>query len=306
MDDLMGAGLLRGGAEGFIRGMQDADDRKFKQMEFDTKLAADQEQKDRQRRMDEAEQKRTEFQARASAREKGFQTPTLAEGQSIMDTDPSQWKVDKEFLAAKASADPLAQAIKGMQYKKEISEAEQRAKGMKLPPDKVLSVQQGAQIPKQLSDIETTLKQNEKLFGPVQGRTGEANPYDTASQTVDAQFRSAAQSFGRYMEGGVLRKEDEDKYRKMFPKLSDTPDVARNKLAIVRKLLVDKQNADTQALSAQGYDTSGFQQLAPAKLPGLLTGGGKMADGMMSESPVDDKAAKLKRLEELKRKAAGG
>jgi hypothetical protein len=181
-----------------------------------------------------------------------------------------------QLQETKAAADPLG--LKGVQLAnakaelaKKQQEAAQSAKGFKLPPDKVLQVQQGSQIPTILGDIEKTLNNNKESFGPIGGRLGAADPYDSKSQTIDAQFRSASQAFGRFMEGGVLRKEDEEKYRKMFPQLSDTAEVAQNKLAIVRKQLVDKQNADIQALSAQGYDTTGFKFLKTEELPGLLT-----------------------------------
>jgi len=39
------------------------------------------------------------------------------------------------------------------------------------------------------------------------------------------------------MEGGVLRKEDEIKYRKMLPQITDTPQVARNKIKNVTEML---------------------------------------------------------------------
>lgn len=196
---------------------------------------------------------------------------------------PEYIEGQKEIYGAKQ--DPMAKAIQGLQYTKAQRESEQAQKGMKLAPDKVLSVQQGAQIPQQLKDIEKTIEVNKGIFGPIQGMISSSNPYDKTAQTVDAQMRASAQSFGRYMEGGVLRKEDEEKYRKMFPSLSDTPAVAKNKLDIVNKLLVDKQNADVKALKTQGYDVSGFGLLDNAKLPDVLTGAGKK-----SLSPQDQKA----------------
>lgn len=304
-NDLFGGNIFKGAAEGFVQGIRDAEDRKFKQMEFDAKARADELQRERQAKMDEIASKDREFDNRAKILASGRKLPQLAPGESIVDADLSNLPVDREYLSAKIESDPMARAIKGLQLQKEQAEAQQRAKGFKLPPDKVLSVQQGAQIPKQLDGIDATLTQNEKLFGPMQGRMGAMNPYDTASQSVDAQLRSTAQAFGRYMEGGVLRKEDEEKYRKMFPQLSDTPDVARNKLQIVRKLLVDKQNADTEALAAQGYDTSGFQKLPDATLPknlsrdmsspneagsnGLMSKGGGLLRGFLGGKQAEPK-----------------
>jgi hypothetical protein len=294
-DDLFSAensGIAGLGAafKGALEGWQDGEDRKLKRMEMESKVESQ-----------KAERERNNFLDQMTARDKGFMKgpngqalPDVAhrrgeaiEKLSVHGIDPqfddkgevTGTNYNPEYLKlqeVKASADPLGlKTVQLANAKAELAkkqqEAGQAAKGFKLPPDKVLQVQQGSQIPTILGDIEKTLDVNKDSFGPIGGRIGAADPYDTKSQTIDAQFRSASQMFGRYMEGGVLRKEDEDKYRKMFPQLSDTPDVARNKLAIIRKQLVDKQNADVQALSAQGYDTSGFKFLKTEELPGLLT-----------------------------------
>lgn len=141
------------------------------------------------------------------------------------------------------------------------------AQGKQLPPDKVLAVNAGNAIPRTLDDVSATLENNKDIFGPVSGRAASANPWNEKAQTIDAQFRTAAQEFGRYMEGGVLRKEDEDKYRKMFPQLSDSPAVAKNKLDLVRRQLVLKQQSDVEALASSGYDTMGVSKRLSA--PGL-------------------------------------
>ncbi len=273
-NDFQNLGLLQGGAQGFIRGMQDAEDHNFRKLEMEAKVKARDDDKKRQSFMDALD-----------ARSKGFKVPDG--GGSLYDTSADKLEYDPAYLQMqqdKLNADPfglkglqaqnagLEGKNKGLEIQKKLKDASQEARGFKLPPDKVLQVQAGAQLPKMLTDIEGSLASNSKIMGPVQGRVGAANPYDTTAQTVDAQFRNAAQSFGRYMEGGVLRKEDEEKYRKMFPQLSDDPAVAKNKLSIVRKALVDKQNADVHALSAQGYDTSGFSQIESAELPDVLKG----------------------------------
>ena len=292
-NDLSNLGLLSGGAQGFIKGMQDAEDhsmrledQKMRKMEMDAKFRTQDNEREQQRLIrarDEA----------IKARTSGFKAP---EGQSLSDASPEDWQQDPEWESrqlrlneARAGADPFGTKAVGAQKERlQLQEAQKKAqqeqRGFKLPPDKVLQVQAGAQIPNTLAEIEGTLSQNSNLFGPMQGRMGAMNPYDTQSQTVDAQMRSAAQQFGRYMEGGVLRKEDEEKYRKMFPNLSDTPDIAKNKLAIVRKLLVDKQNADVQALKDQGFDVSGFRQLETSQLPkGLGKAKGKLKSGLVAE-----------------------
>lgn len=146
--------------------------------------------------------------------------------------------------------------------------------GKILPASNVVSLNEGQAVARMLPEVESALKENESLFGPVTGRVGGANPYDTKSQTVDARFRTASQAFGRFMEGGVLRKEDEEKYRKMFPQLSDTAPVAKNKLSIVRRQLAQKYESDRDALGGAGYNTSGAGRLdIPPSLFGAAQGG---------------------------------
>lgn len=198
--------------------------------------------------------------------------------------------VNKEYFKAKNESDPMRGLLQSYSLEKAQKESEQLKKGTKLAPDKVLLVQQGAQIPTALDDIGKTLEANVDVLGPVRGRAGQANPYDTRAQTIDAQVRAAAQMFGRYMEGGVLRKEDEEKYRKMFPNLSDPPQIAQNKLQIVRKLLTDKQNADVTALKNQGYDIGGFSTLPEQQSPRILRGGQPGAAQSQQLSPQDQQA----------------
>lgn len=167
-------------------------------------------------------------------------------------------------------------SIKGEQDRKTQAArtTAERAKDKRLPSDKVLSVNEGKQIPRLLTDIRGTIESNQDLFGPVAGTLASLNPYSERAQTIDAQMRTAAQSFGRYMEGGVLRKEDEEKYRKMFPRLGDTPDVAANKLSLIDRQLKQKLASDIKALGDSGYDVSGLQENMGGVpgLPGVLAG----------------------------------
>lgn len=175
-------------------------------------------------------------------------------------------------------SEALARDTQGMR-------AEQKEAAKRLPPDKVLNVNEGNVIPQQLSDVRKTLESNQDSFGPIMGRLNSLNPYDEKSATIDAQMRAAAQSFGKYMEGGVLRKEDEDKYRKMFPSLSDTPEIAKNKLAIVDRLLSSRQGSNVAALKTSGYDVSGVDQgLSVPDAPGILTLGKPGGSGLIPEA----------------------
>lgn len=163
--------------------------------------------------------------------------------------------------------------------------------GRILPANTVMALNEGQAVARMLPDVEAAIQANSGIMGPVAGRARGANPYDTNAQTVDAQFRAASQSFGRFMEGGVLRKEDEEKYRKMFPQFSDKPEVAKNKLAIVRRLLASKYESDRTTMGKSGYDVSGLGTLEiPASLFDAPDGNGKIRVSNGSEVLLIDAA----------------
>lgn len=223
----------------------------------------------------EAERKNIQFQDqqqdRADERDAGSQRSAMlrgvakSSGLAVNDTDSGEALKSKygdfsTYNKDKAETDQkirLARATKAAEHQD----------GTRLPADKVLNVQGGGAILGALPDLQQTIDSNEGLFGPVMGRVGSMNPYDEEAQTIDAQMRAQSQAFGRHMEGGVLRKEDEEKYRKMFPQLTDTPAVAKNKLQLVERMLAQKQSSDIQALKQSGYDTKGLR--APDGLPGI-------------------------------------
>jgi hypothetical protein len=162
-------------------------------------------------------------------------------------------------------------------HQKTLAEAEklrnEGANGKQMSATEIAKFDEGNQIPSMLQDIKATISSNGDMFGPVAGRMAAFNPYNEKGKTADSQFRTASQSFGKFMEGGVLRKEDEDKYREMFPKLSDPPEIAANKLANVERLLAQKQGSTIAALKGSGYNVNAIdKQIAIPEVPGILAG----------------------------------
>lgn len=113
---------------------------------------------------------------------------------------------------------------------------------------------------KMLGNLENTIRNNGSVFGPIAGRVGVLNPFDTKAQDVQSIINSTKQIVGKYLEGGVLRAEDEVKYDKILPKLSDTPQVAAIKLTNVKNLVLTKIRAQQEGLASAGFDTG----LAPS------------------------------------------
>ncbi len=159
------------------------------------------------------------------------------------------------------------------------------SKGKQLPPNQLIALSEGRSVLNSLPDITDTISNNSDMFGPVQGRIVENNPYDTKAQTINSQMRATSQSFGRFMEGGVLRKEDEEKYRKMFPKLGDTPEVAKNKLQVVKRLLEQRAASDRDILDKSGYDVSGVPEIGQTEVPRIIAGEKQPGDKVRMRTP---------------------
>lgn len=131
---------------------------------------------------------------------------------------------------------------------------------------------EGAAIPSVLSSLGNTIENNKDIIGPLKGTFGSIDKYDTRAQTIQSQMKATAQMVGKYLEGGVLRKEDEAKYEKMLPQLTDTPDVAKNKLSIVSNILMNRYNQNISNLEKQGFNTSGLPKFEVPNLPKELKG----------------------------------
>jgi len=162
-------------------------------------------------------------------------------------------------------------------------------KPKQLSSAEVRKVQEGEGIPTLLKDVEDVLATSSDVLGPIQGRIAGMNPYNEKAQAVQSQMKAASQAFGRFMEGGVLRKEDEEKYAKMFPGLSDTPETAANKLAIVKRMMEQKQKGDIDALSKAGYDISPFlQRSSVSALPGVVQSQAPLKSAPQGFQPLDE------------------
>lgn len=79
-----------------------------------------------------------------------------------------------------------------------------------------------------LRDLRQTLNENEQYIGPISGVQA-LNPYSDARK-AQAKIDLVKQRVGKALEGGVLRKEDEEKYKKILATLYDTPSTAISKV----------------------------------------------------------------------------
>lgn len=117
----------------------------------------------------------------------------------------------------------------------------------------------------------------------------------TDAKQYDDERRVVAQQFGLIMEGGKLAEADLPRYMAMLPDPADSPERARNKLAVVRRELAEKRRNQVEALSAGGYDMSAFDGSAPtgAAPQPALSPDDQAAYDWATENPHDPRAAAI-------------
>lgn len=136
--------------------------------------------------------------------------------------------------------------------------------GATIPAAQVSLLTEGQQLPNLFSKGLNTINENKNSIGPIAGLIGSINKYDTSAQDIQAQFNTLKQIAGKFMEGGVLRKEDEEKYKEILPKITDTPEVAANKSNQLRDLLTNRYNEWVNNLGNAGYNVKNFPKLGYA------------------------------------------
>jgi hypothetical protein len=110
-----------------------------------------------------------------------------------------------------------------------------------------------AETEKALSDIEVltgSIDKNLQYIGPISGFQ-RLNPWSKANQ-LQADINRIKQTIGKALEGGVLRKEDEDKYKKILPTMNDTETTARYKLQQLNDTLKNDLSRYTSLLQSGG------------------------------------------------------
>jgi hypothetical protein len=284
-----GAGMIGAGFQGFVQGWRDADDRNQKRIEMEARAKTMEDTRKRERFLDALE-----------LRAKGFQVP---EGQDVYATDPSQLQYDPKYLAMKnresrLSADPLG--LKALQVENAKAELENK----KRPTEGEFTAGGFAKRAKQaegeLERLTTAGFNPASKSSAIQGALPESGVVGMiAESNKDPKFKSYSQAKRNFI-SAVLRKESgaaisdkeytsEDK--KYFAQVGDTPEVIEQKRMARAQAIAN--------LSAQG-----------GRAMGLIPDAGGLVSGGLTKSaaPKDDpvSAQKLKRLEELRKKAAGG
>lgn len=131
----------------------------------------------------------------------------------------------------------------------------------KAPAESAIKAQaEGMSAVQSLSSLRELVKSNPDALGPIAGAKS-LWPY-SESRKIRDNIDLARQRVGKALEGGVLRKEDETKYKRILAGIFDTPDLALNK---IEDMMVDVQR-DIE-IYAQQQQASGRNMPTPPKAP---------------------------------------
>lgn len=109
----------------------------------------------------------------------------------------------------------------------------------------------------QMNELLTGIKNPDSPQGPI-SQWKKANPYDWKAQGKQQLVASTKQLVGKALEGGVLRKEDEEKYNKILPKMGDTYESAELKSKQLMTMLNNAYMAKRQSYEMATYDVSRY------------------------------------------------
>lgn len=128
--------------------------------------------------------------------------------------------------------------------------------GKPLSDTAIKAITQSETALESVKDLKKVVKENEKFIGPITG-LAKLNPFSEARK-VQADIDRVKQRVGKALEGGVLRKEDEEKYKKILAQITDTPETALYKINqiiidIEREITTYKNN---QMLSGRNVPTA--------------------------------------------------
>lgn len=116
----------------------------------------------------------------------------------------------------------------------------------------IKDIQQSESAVANLNALKQVVESNLQFVGPISG-LARFNPWSKARQ-IQAEIDRVKQQVGKTLEGGVLRKEDEEKYKKILATLADTPETAIYKI----DSLINSIQRDVQTYQNLQQETGRF------------------------------------------------
>lgn len=112
---------------------------------------------------------------------------------------------------------------------------------------------------KQLDELIIGINNPDAPQGPI-AQLRKKNPLDWQAQAKQQLIAATQQLVGKALEGGVLRAEDEKKYKKILPQIGDTYESAVAKTDQLITMIDNSYKARRSALSDAMYDVSNFPE----------------------------------------------
>ena len=103
-----------------------------------------------------------------------------------------------------------------------------------------------------LRSLKDEMEKAEEKLGPVSGWS-KLNPYDETARSLLGNIDLVRQRVGKALEGGVLRKEDEEKYKRILAVMTDLPEVAYSKIDNLIETLERDAQIYRNVLHSAGY-----------------------------------------------------
>jgi len=110
---------------------------------------------------------------------------------------------------------------------------------------------------RELGNIGVEAENLKAYTGPLAGLISQIP--GTQTQKLRAGIDRVRQIVGKALEGGVLRKEDEEKYMRILPAITDLPSVVAYKIQQVTAQMENDMNSYISLQAGAGRDTSGVQ-----------------------------------------------
>ena len=158
--------------------------------------------------------------------------------------------------------------------------------GKPLSDTAIKEISQSESALNNLADLRQKVKDNISYVGPISGLAA-LNPYSKARQ-IQADIDRIRQNVGKALEGGVLRKEDEEKYKKILATLNDTPETALYKIdQLIQSIQRDVENyKNNQKLGGRNVGSSDNDPLGLGFNQPLSTGKNGLNNGFKSGADI--------------------
>jgi hypothetical protein len=161
--------------------------------------------------------------------------------------------------------------------------------GDRLPPKVLTDFQEGLSIIDEVSRFRQTLEVNKNLFvpSPEQATFGETETFlrgklqklrtelkgDKDREKLQSSIRLMRQRVGKWLEGGVLRKEDENKYQLIMPEIDDDFPTVQTKMENIEEMIRIRYGSALRSSGEAGFDISPvFTIFEEARKPEAIRG----------------------------------